>query len=206
MLRFRARFTKFLGLFLALLATSARAEYSREMRIAHQSLARVNGEVSVSPGEVLDLSADLWTTSPGCLYSGCPQNLPPGEVLWFSSDRPGSVCDLYSSSQCHSETQFRVTSNGVMYQVPNYFNVPITITASLRGGDPSARLVLIPRPITYVSSTPTVVVRDRPLVVIRPPVVLPPRIYYPRPPHQIYYPRPRPMYRPPHHHGGHHRR
>ncbi len=201
------RFTMFLGLLVFLGSQIARAEYSREMRIAFHSRAAVNGEVSVSPGEVLDLSADLWATNSGCLYAGCPQSIPAGEVLWFSSDRPGSVCDLYSSSQCHAETQFRVTGNGVMFQVPNYFNVPITITASLRGGEPSARLVLIPRPITYVSSSPQVVIRDRPLVVIRPPVVLPPRIYYPRPPHHVYYPRPtyRPPYHP-HHRGGHQRR
>src|SRR4051812_34276510 len=91
---------------------------SKELRIYANTL-------EAGPGEVVDLGADIF-------IGENQQNIQPADFLWTSTNRPNEVCDLYSSSVCSSETDFRVTPSGVQFHVPGSFSSPILIVARQR--------------------------------------------------------------------------
>src|SRR3954464_7733984 len=75
--------------------------------------------ISVKPGDVVQLSADVFADQGDGSYA--PQNKFAENFVWYANDRQDDACDASQGANCLGATNFEVNDYGVSFYVPYDF-------------------------------------------------------------------------------------
>lgn len=130
------------------LASEARADITRISSINGglngDDGTRHPSQIEVRPGEVIQLSADLfWEIERGLEAELVAQNRAVEEFIWSANDRADDRCDAQSLSNCLDHSQFQVTNYGVNFYVPYGMGRDLTISVEHRHNRTTDEITLI---------------------------------------------------------------
>jgi hypothetical protein len=91
-----------------------------------------DAQISVNPGDVVTLSADLLDANNG--YTALGDNVE--DFAWSASDQSSDSCDAQNANDCLTGTNFQVNDYGVSFYVP--YSIGQSITITVQSHDPSA--------------------------------------------------------------------
>ena len=113
--------------------------------------------ISAHPGDVIQLSADVFDTTNGTLT---PEIRDAEEFQWSANDGQG-ICDASQATTCLDQSNFEVTDYGVNYYVPNNITQQVTITVwNNTTGQSVDTLILTNADYAQIVTPPTTVVSD----------------------------------------------
>jgi hypothetical protein len=113
-------------------ATTAQADLVRITSINGNYDPNRPDSVDVRPGDVVQLSADVFTVdASGSNYD--PQNRPLEDFIWSSDARAQDACDPQQAQDCLAQSHFEVTDYGVNFYVPTDAGQQITLSVQYRG-------------------------------------------------------------------------